>query len=106
MRRMRFHDRRPTRASLMAEAGAPPKYVQEQLGHLCVKLTVDTYSHLFPDGNRGWVRKLNESATEGWSENRSATQPRPEPVAVEKGDHKSLESLVAVEGFEPPARGL
>ena len=30
----------------------------------------------------------------------------PEPVTVEKGSHKSLETLVAVEGFEPPTRGL
>ncbi len=33
IRKVRFHDLRHTYASLMAEAGAPPKFVQQQLGH-------------------------------------------------------------------------
>lgn len=43
----------------MAEAGAPPKFVQQQLGHASFQVTMDTYSHLFPDGNRDWVAKLD-----------------------------------------------
>lgn len=49
---VRFHDLRHTYASRMAEAGAPPKYVQKQLGHFSFQVTMDIYSHLFPDGNR------------------------------------------------------
>jgi integrase len=60
MRRVRFHDLRHTYASLMAEAGAPPKYVQEQLGHSSIQITMDIYSHLFPSGNREWVKRLDD----------------------------------------------
>ena len=57
IRQVRFHDLRHTYASLMAEAGAPPKYVQKQLGHSSFQVTMDVYSHLFPEGNREWVTK-------------------------------------------------
>ena len=60
LRRVRFHDLRHTYASLMAEAGAPPKYVQEQLGHSSIQVTMDIYSHLFPSGNREWVQRLDD----------------------------------------------
>lgn len=58
IRHVRFHDLRHTYASLMAEAGAPPKYVQEQLGHSSIQVTMDVYSHLFPGGGQEWANKL------------------------------------------------
>ncbi len=50
IREVRFHDLRHTYASLMAETGAPPKYVQEQLGHSSIHVTMEIYSYLFPGG--------------------------------------------------------
>ncbi len=67
---------------------------------------MDIYSHLFPNGNREWVRKLDQPIEKGGSERKSATQPQPEPVGAEQGSPKLWESLVAVEGIEPPTRGL
>lgn len=58
IRQVQFHDLRHTYASLMAEAGAPPKYVQEQLGHTSIQVTMDIYSHLLPGGGREWAQKL------------------------------------------------
>jgi integrase len=40
------HVFRRTYATLMAEAGAPPKYVQKQLGHGSARLTLDVYTRL------------------------------------------------------------
>ena len=60
IRHVRFHDLRHTYASLMAEAGAPPKYVQEQLGHGSIQVTMDIYSHLFPGGGQEWVHKFGD----------------------------------------------
>jgi integrase len=81
IRQVRFHDLRHTYASLMAEAGAPPKYVQRQLGHSSFQVTMDIYSHLFPDGNREWVAKLDcPVSTASW-EGQSATQAQPEAIA-------------------------
>jgi integrase len=46
---LRWHDLRHTYASLAAMAGAQPKDVQAQLGHASVMMTLDRYTHLFPE---------------------------------------------------------
>jgi integrase len=38
-------------------------YVKDQLGHSSIKITVDTYGHLVPGGNRQAVDKLDERIT-------------------------------------------
>ena len=53
IRQIRFHDLRHTFASQLIEQGAHPKYIQEQLGHASITMTMDTYGHLFPNRNRG-----------------------------------------------------
>ena len=78
-----FHDLRHTYASLMGAGGAPPKYVQEQLGHTSIQVTTDIYSHLFPSGNREWVKTLDEPVNQEHSEGKSATQAQPRLDAVE-----------------------
>ena len=35
-------------------------YVRDQMGHSSIKVTVDTYGHLVPGGNRQAVDKLDE----------------------------------------------
>lgn len=35
------------------KASGIPKYIQEQLGHASITMTMDTYGHLFPNRNRG-----------------------------------------------------
>jgi integrase len=47
--RLRWHDLRHTYASLAAMAGAQPKDVQVQLGHASITMTLDRYTHLFPE---------------------------------------------------------
>ena len=49
---LRFHDLRHTYAALMVRAGAHPKYLQAQMGHSSIKVTLDRYGHLLPDENR------------------------------------------------------
>ncbi len=43
---IRVHDLRHTTASILLEAGAHPKVVQDLLRHSTVLLTPDTYSHV------------------------------------------------------------
>jgi integrase len=52
LRQMRMHDLRHTFASLLIQQGESLVYVKEQLGHHSIKITVDTYGHLVPGGNR------------------------------------------------------
>ena len=70
---MRFHDLRHTWVSLLIQTGAHAKYIQEQAGHSSIQVTMDTYGHLFPSGNRGFVGKLDQPDTEAQSA--TLTQP-------------------------------
>jgi len=45
------HSLRHTFASLLLQKGVSPAYVQEQLGHSSITLTVDTYGKWLPKGN-------------------------------------------------------
>jgi integrase len=63
IREVRFHDLRHTFISLLIEQGAHPKYIQEQAGHSSIQVTMDTYGHLFPNRDRGWTDRLDDSQT-------------------------------------------
>jgi integrase len=66
LRRIRIHDLRHTFASLLIQQGESLAYIRDQLGHHSIKITVDTYGHLIPGGNRQAVDRLDD--------------PRPEPT--------------------------
>ncbi len=78
LRQIRFHDLRHTFASLLIDQGAHGKYVQEQLGHGSIQMTMDIYGHLFPNRNRGWVDMLDEPRGGNRAQTEPATQPQPE----------------------------
>jgi len=65
LRQIRIHDLRHTFASLLIQQGESLAYVKDQLGHHSIRITVDTYGHLVPGGNRQAVDKLDglENAT-------------------------------------------
>lgn len=60
LRRVRFHDLRHTFATMLIEQGESLAYVKDQCGHSSIKVTVDTYGHLVPGGNRQAVDRLDE----------------------------------------------
>ncbi len=49
--KLRFHDCRHTFGSLKIEQGEKIKYVQVQMGHSDIKVTLDIYGHLLKDTN-------------------------------------------------------
>lgn len=57
--KIRFHDLRHTYASLLLANGALMKYVQHQLGHSSITMTMDLYTHLLPEVNDRCVNLLN-----------------------------------------------
>lgn len=59
LRHIRVHDLRHTFASLLIQNGESLAYVKEQLGHSSIQITVDTYGHLVPGGNRQAVDRLD-----------------------------------------------
>ncbi len=48
---LRFHECRHTFGSLKIEQGENLKYVQVQMGHSDIKVTLDVYGHLLKDAN-------------------------------------------------------
>jgi integrase len=43
----------------MVAAGAHAKYLQAQMGHASIRVTLDLYGHLHPDANRTVLRELD-----------------------------------------------
>ncbi len=99
LRKIRFHDLRHTYASLLLNLGESPAYVQEQLGHYSIQITVDTYGHLIPGSNRAAVNKLD---------NLGKSAPYTHPAKKEGLDESPnpLNSLARPGGFEPPTCGF
>jgi integrase len=76
LRHVRLHDLRHTFASLLIQNGESLAYVRDQMGHHSIQVTVDTYGHLVPGGNRQAVDRLDdpeEYEPEATSRNLSAT---------------------------------
>ncbi|MPZ60496.1 MAG: tyrosine-type recombinase/integrase [Propionibacteriales bacterium] len=68
----RMHDLRHTAASLMIQAGYPPKGIQEILGHASITTTLDLYGHLFPGDLDRWVDQLDAAAEQSRTQSRAA----------------------------------
>jgi len=73
LRAIRIHDLRHTYASLLIQGGESLAYVRDQLGHQSIKMTVDIYGHLAPEGNKEAVDKLDDPPTDATIRNLSAT---------------------------------
>lgn len=59
--RIRFHDLRHTFASILIDLGENPKYIQHQMGHSSIKITLDIYGHLMNDVNEEAASRLGEA---------------------------------------------
>jgi integrase len=58
--RIRFHNLGHTYASLLIAQGENAKYIQSQMGHSSISVTMDTYSHLMNTVNRDAASRLGE----------------------------------------------
>ena len=76
LKRYRIHDLRHTYASRLLARGANVKFIQQQLGHASLKMTLDTYSHLLKGEHEGLVTILDGSAqvTQGSPANDGASE--------------------------------
>ena len=60
-----FHSLRHTYASLLIANGEHPKYIQVQMGHSSIKVTLDTYGHLMRATNPDAAQKLEDLVLSG-----------------------------------------
>lgn len=61
IKKIRFHDLRHIYASLQIDLGANPKYIQNQMGHSSINVTMDTYGHLMKDVNKEAASRLGNA---------------------------------------------
>ena len=59
VRALRIHDLRHTCASLLLRSGVGPKAVQSWLGHRDIRVTMNTYAHIFSDEHERASERLN-----------------------------------------------
>jgi integrase len=57
---VRFHDLRHFFASMLIAQGENAKYICDQMGHSSIKVTFDTYGHLFPQAKQEASSKLEK----------------------------------------------
>ncbi len=58
--KLRLYDLRHTHASLLINEGVHAKKISERLGHSGIKLTMDTYGHLFEGSDRDSAEKMEK----------------------------------------------
>ena len=63
--RIRFHDLRHTRASLLLAQGASPRVVMDVLGHSQLSITMDLYSHVMPSALRDAADAMDRALSAG-----------------------------------------
>ncbi|MEE8551820.1 MAG: site-specific integrase, partial [Desulfobacterales bacterium] len=61
LNKIRFHDLRHIYASLLIDQGENIKYIQNQMGHASIKITMDTYGHLIKDVNKEAASRLGDA---------------------------------------------
>ncbi len=67
--KIKFYEARHTYASILIELGASPKYIQRQMGHSSIMVTMDVYGHLFPSENSRITQQFDDMVLGAEKEN-------------------------------------
>jgi hypothetical protein len=73
----------------MVAAGAHPKYLQAQMGHSSIRVTLDLYGHLFPDANRGVLDALDALTAPSTPHRKTGARNTPNAKVPASGDFQS-----------------
>jgi integrase len=79
---IRPHDLRHTFASLLIDQGEHPKYIQTQLGHSSINVTMDVYGHLMEKVNVKSANRLARTVFDGFAEGTNKSERNSEPCSV------------------------
>jgi len=67
---LRIHDLRHTCAAVMISAGAHPEVIKRHLGHSSIKVTMDSYGHLFPSDADALAGRINSAISKARADSR------------------------------------
>jgi integrase len=91
--KLRLYDLRHTHASLLIHEGVHPKKISERLGHSSIKLTMDTYGHLFEGSDRDSAEKIEKLFAADAKAARVLTMPDRSRVADKTADKNTKARL-------------
>jgi len=60
LRSIRIHDLRHTHAAILISAGHNLKYIQNQMGHSSIQVTMDLYGHIMPEVHEGAAKRTED----------------------------------------------
>ena len=100
------HCLRHTYASLLLQQGESIVYVQRQLGHSSIQLTVDTYGKWLPMGNKAAVDRLDYVTSGSKMVATSISATKTARVLLEQGAYIQALRVEPASGIEPPTCGL
>ena len=105
LRKFRFHDLRHTFGSLLIQAGISPAYVQKQIGHKSIQVTIDVYGHLIPGENVALIDTLDSTPKKATARTHTS-RTRGQGIGREilrccARDRSGRSYLAAPQGFEP-----
>lgn len=63
VKKIRVHDLRHSHAAYLINQGVQPLIVKERLGHRDIKITLNTYGHLYPNQQKQVAKMLNNKKT-------------------------------------------
>ena len=102
LRKFRFHDLRHTFGSLLIQAGISPAYVQKQMGHRSIQVTIDVYGHLISGENVAWIDTLDSTPRKVTATD--ARQRHTQSREVEKGFSDGPQAVEGEENIWLPPR--
>ena len=61
VKRIRVHDLRHSHVAYLIHEGVQPLIIKERLGHRDIKITLNTYGHLYPSEQKKLAEFLNKN---------------------------------------------
>lgn len=59
VKKIRVHDLRHSHVAYLIHQGVDPLVIKERLGHKDIKITLNTYGHLYPSKQRNLAKMLD-----------------------------------------------
>ena len=72
VKKIRVHDLRHSACAYLAHQGVAPMVIKERMGHKDIKITLNTYGHLYPNEQKKVADMLNRKRNESSNENAPA----------------------------------
>jgi hypothetical protein len=86
----------------LIQAGVSPAYVQKQMGHRSIQVTIDVYGHLIPGENVAWIDTLDKTPQKVTATDAHAGQGISRRVfGCFAKQRRERSYLAAPQGFEP-----